>query len=61
MSTLLPKADQQLDSWKFPKAEDGTPDYSQDFFRCAAYLTVSGQLQGEAFASALVCSFLEVM
>jgi asparaginyl-tRNA synthetase len=28
-------------------------DYSQDFFGKAAYLTVSGQLSGEAYASAL--------
>ena len=35
-----------------PKAE-GKIDYKQDFFGKPAYLTVSGQLQGEAFACAL--------
>ncbi|GLC38631.1 hypothetical protein PLESTB_000454300 [Pleodorina starrii] len=32
---------------------DGTPDYKEDFFSKPAYLTVSGQLQGEFYASAL--------
>ena len=35
-----------------PKAE-GKVDYTKDFFHKPAYLTVSGQLQGEAFACAL--------
>lgn len=35
-----------------PKIE-GKVDYKQDFFGKPAYLTVSGQLQGEAFACAL--------
>lgn len=35
-----------------PKVE-GKVDYKQDFFGKPAYLTVSGQLQGEAFACAL--------
>ncbi len=35
-----------------PKAE-GKVDYSKDFFGKPAYLTVSGQLQGEAFACGL--------
>src|SRR5829696_2386658 len=35
-----------------PKVE-GKVDYTKDFFNKPAYLTVSGQLQGEAFACAL--------
>lgn len=34
-------------------ATDGAVDYHQDFFETPVYLTVSGQLEGEAFASAL--------
>lgn len=41
-----------LDPDNAPKAE-GKVDYTQDFFGKPAYLTVSGQLQGEAFACAL--------
>jgi asparaginyl-tRNA synthetase len=33
--------------------KDGTVDYEQDFFDTPVYLTVSGQLEGEVFASAL--------
>ncbi len=33
-----------------PKNEDGAVDYSQDFFGKPAYLTVSGQLEGEIMA-----------
>jgi asparaginyl-tRNA synthetase len=36
-----------------PKLQDGTVDYSKDFFERPTYLTVSGQLQGEAMACAL--------
>lgn len=39
-----------LDMENLPKNEDGTVDYSQDFFSSKASLTVSGQLQGEAFS-----------
>ena len=35
-----------------PKNEDGTVDYSQDFFGKATNLTVSGQLNGETYAMA---------
>ena len=35
-----------------PRKEDGSIDYSQDFFETSANLTVSGQLYGEAFAMA---------
>ncbi len=36
-----------------PKDDKGKVDYTKDFFGKPAYLTVSGQLQGEAFACAL--------
>jgi len=35
-----------------PRAADGKVDWQQDFFAKPAYLTVSGQLEGETFASA---------
>ncbi|WP_130836458.1 asparagine--tRNA ligase [Lachnoclostridium sp. Marseille-P6806] len=35
-----------------PRREDGAVDYSQDFFGKKTSLTVSGQLNGEAFATA---------
>lgn len=41
-----------LDLEKIPKI-DGKVDNSQDFFQKPAYLTVSGQLEGEIFACAL--------
>ena len=41
-----------LDLANIPKAE-GKVDFSKDFFQRPAYLTVSGQLQGEIFACAL--------
>lgn len=42
-----------LDLEKLPKGPDGKVDYSKDFFGKSAYLTVSGQLNGEIYASAL--------
>lgn len=36
-----------------PKNKDGKIDYEQDFFKQEASLTVSGQLEGEMFATAL--------
>lgn len=36
-----------------PRAQDGKVDWASDFFSRAAYLTVSGQLAGEAFALGL--------
>ncbi|MBO8436343.1 MAG: asparagine--tRNA ligase [Spirochaetes bacterium] len=36
-----------------PKTEDGKVDYSKDFFGKMANLTVSGQLEGETYATAL--------
>lgn len=41
-----------LDMTNPPKTENGTIDYSQDFFGKESNLTVSGQLNGEAFALA---------
>ncbi|HTN76418.1 MAG TPA: asparagine--tRNA ligase [Pirellulaceae bacterium] len=41
-----------LDPDKSPR-KDGKLDYSQDFFGKPSYLTVSGQLEGEIFASAM--------
>ena len=35
-----------------PKNEDGTVDYTQDFFEKPVNLTVSGQLEAEAMAMA---------
>ena len=36
-----------------PRQEDGNVDYAKDFFARSTYLTVSGQLEAEAFACAL--------
>lgn len=41
-----------LDMDNPPKTDDGNIDFSQDFFGKSAFLTVSGQLQGEAMAMA---------
>ena len=41
-----------LDLANPPRNEDGTIDYSQDFFNKMTNLTVSGQLNGETFAQA---------
>lgn len=42
-----------LDLEKLPKDENGSIDYSKDFFGKPTYLTVSGQLNGEIYAEAL--------
>ena len=42
-----------LDLEKPPRTKEGTIDHSRDFFGRPAYLTVSGQLEGEIYASAL--------
>ncbi len=42
-----------LDYEKPPRNEAGKIDYSQDFFGKPTFLTVSGQLEGEIYASAL--------
>ncbi|MDY3051840.1 MAG: asparagine--tRNA ligase [Ndongobacter sp.] len=39
-----------LDGKDVPRLEDGTVDYAQDFFGASTHLTVSGQLEAEAFA-----------
>ena len=41
-----------LDMDNVPKNEDGTVDYTQDFFGQETSLTVSGQLNGETYAQA---------
>ncbi len=41
-----------LDMDNLPKNEDGTVDYTQDFFGKETSLTVSGQLNGETYAQA---------
>lgn len=42
-----------LDLMNLPKDAKGCIDYSKDFFGKPSYLTVSGQLNGEAFACAM--------
>lgn len=42
-----------LDLKNVPKDSEGGVDYQKDFFKSEAYLTVSGQLNGEAYALAL--------
>jgi asparaginyl-tRNA synthetase len=42
-----------LDPANSPRTEKGDIDYSQDFFHRPAFLTVSGQLEGEIYATAL--------
>src|SRR5215211_3580445 len=42
-----------IDPEKPPRNDKGEVDYAQDFFQRRAYLTVSGQLEGEIYATAL--------
>jgi len=42
-----------IDCTNPPRKADGSIDYNRDFFGRSTYLTVSGQLEAEAFASAL--------
>lgn len=42
-----------LDLMNIPKKQDGSIDFSQDFFGREAFLTVSGQLNAEAYCLAL--------
>lgn len=42
-----------LDPANPPKTQDGKIDYTKDFFGKPAFLTVSGQLNGEIYASAM--------
>ena len=41
-----------MDLNNVPKKEDGSVDYSKDFFNKPTNLTVSGQLNGETYAMA---------
>ena len=45
-----------LDIDKPPRTQEGKVDYSKDFFSKPAYLTVSGQLNGETYA----CAFSDI-
>lgn len=42
-----------LDMTNIPRSDDGSVDYKEDFFGKEAFLTVSGQLNAEAYACAL--------
>lgn len=42
-----------LDMQNLPRTDKGAVDYSEDFFGKEAFLTVSGQLNGETYASAM--------
>ncbi len=42
-----------IDPEKPPRTPEGKVDYTKDFFGCPTYLTVSGQLNAEAYACAL--------
>ncbi len=42
-----------LDPGEAPRNDEGAVDYTADFFHRPAYLTVSGQLEGEVYATAL--------
>lgn len=42
-----------IDPAKPPRNDSGAIDYKQDFFERPAFLTVSGQLEGEIYATAL--------
>eukprot|EP00261_Vitis_vinifera_P032507 XP_019073750.1 PREDICTED: asparagine--tRNA ligase, chloroplastic/mitochondrial isoform X4 [Vitis vinifera] len=55
VTTLIPSSREATDSTvdAIPKAKDGLIDWSQDFFGKPAFLTVSGQLNAETYATAL--------
>ncbi|XP_049395369.1 asparagine--tRNA ligase, chloroplastic/mitochondrial [Solanum stenotomum] len=55
VTTLIPNSNEGGDSpvSAIPTTESGSVDWSQDFFGKRAYLTVSGQLNGETYATAL--------
>ncbi len=42
-----------LDLLNLPRTDKGTVDFSQDFFGSESFLTVSGQLNGEAYCTAM--------
>ncbi|GFP94840.1 asparagine--tRNA ligase chloroplastic/mitochondrial [Phtheirospermum japonicum] len=55
VTTLVPNTREVTDSpaSSIPKTKDGLIDWSQDFFGKPAFLTVSGQLNAETYATAL--------
>ncbi|KAK4858289.1 hypothetical protein QYF36_013912 [Acer negundo] len=55
VTTLIPTSGEAADSPinAIPKTKDGSIDWSQDFFGKPAFLTVSGQLNAETYATAL--------
>ncbi|CAH8386754.1 unnamed protein product [Eruca vesicaria subsp. sativa] len=55
VTTLIPSSHETIDSPidAIPKTKGGLVDWSQDFFGKPAFLTVSGQLNGETYATAL--------
>ncbi|KAL6952704.1 asparagine--tRNA ligase [Sarracenia purpurea var. burkii] len=55
VTTLIPSSQEASKSPlnAIPKSEDGFIDWSQDFFGKPAFLTVSGQLNAETYATAL--------
>lgn len=55
VTTLIPSSNEVTDSpvARIPRTEDGSVDWSQDFFGKPAFLTVSGQLNAETYATAL--------
>lgn len=55
VTTLIPNTQEGTDCLvnAIPTTKDGTVDWSQDFFGRPAFLTVSGQLNAETYASAL--------
>lgn len=55
VTSLIPSSHEATSSRvdAIPKTEDGTVDWSRDFFAKPAFLTVSGQLNAETYATAL--------
>ncbi|KAI7730224.1 hypothetical protein M8C21_023061 [Ambrosia artemisiifolia] len=55
VTTLIPSTKEAIDSPvdAIPRTKNGLIDWSQDFFEKPAFLTVSGQLNGETYATAL--------
>ncbi|AEE83874.1 Class II aminoacyl-tRNA and biotin synthetases superfamily protein [Arabidopsis thaliana] len=55
VTTLIPSSHENTDTSidAIPKTKGGLIDWSQDFFGKPAFLTVSGQLNGETYATAL--------
>lgn len=54
VTTLIPSSGESMDTpiGSIPKTEGGSIDWSEDFFGKPAFLTVSGQLNAETYASA---------